>query len=216
MCSAGFRVRRDHHDVVEARGELDFTFTPPPFLEQSPSSPSFLRLHLSQWLIKHGEEYLRPERRAGNLILSHKVAKVRLSSSLLSSHLPFLFLVAHLPTLPSLTRSTTSPSEQSQPVSPGTTVSVQPLSLSLSLPFTFLHSVSSLFETHVMLFLSSTPAFHNSLSQISAALFSGNALVLKCSEQVAWSSHFFADVVRTCLAEHGFDPEVLQVSGLSP
>lgn len=58
--------------------------------------------------------------------------------------------------------------------------------------------------------------FHNSLSQITAALFSGNALVLKCSEQVAWSSAYFVDVVRQCLEEHGFDPEILQVRGMSP
>ncbi|KAL7409741.1 Aldedh-domain-containing protein [Mrakia frigida] len=99
-----------------------------------------------EWLIKHGEEYLRPESRAGNLILSHKSAKV---------HYEPLGTVAAC--------------------------------VSWNYPF------------------------HNSLSQISAALFSGNSLVLKCSEQVAWSSNFFVDVVRTCLAEHGFDPEVLQL-----
>lgn len=104
-----------------------------------------------------------------------------------------------------------NPSELSLLVFLGTTV--RPLSLC---SFHLHRAHASVFFFVLSTFLPpqhhcSTPAFHNSLSQISAALFSGNALVLKCSEQVAWSSNFFVDVVRTCLAEHGFDPEVLQL-----
>lgn len=174
--------------------EVSFRFQSS-FLPRLPSSLPFCCFSYLQWLIKHGEEYLRPESRAGNLILSHKSAKVRLSSLVFQTAAKLTTVVA--PSLP--TRSTTNLSEPSQPVSLGTTVS---LSSSFSRMFLRRRAHAS----------RSSPAFHNSLSQISAALFSGNSLVLKCSEQVAWSSNFFVDVVRTCLAEHGFDPEVLQVS----
>lgn len=54
-------------------------------------------------------------------------------------------------------------------------------------------------------------AFHNALSPIIASLFAGNAVVLKCSEQVAWSSRFFVDGVRECLRVCGFEEDLVQV-----
>ena len=44
---------------------------------------------------------------------------------------------------------------------------------------------------------------------------SGNAVVLKCSEQVAWSSRFFIGAVRDCLAACGHDPDLVQVCAAS-
>lgn len=52
---------------------------------------------------------------------------------------------------------------------------------------------------------------HNAWSPIMAALFSGNAIVLKCSEQVIWSSSWFVGAVRECLRVCGYDPELVQI-----
>lgn len=53
---------------------------------RAPSSPSTvraatddLRLHRPQFMINHGEAYLRPETRPGPWILMHKVSTVRVS-----------------------------------------------------------------------------------------------------------------------------------------
>ncbi|GAA5905127.1 hypothetical protein JCM6882_000387 [Rhodosporidiobolus microsporus] len=54
-------------------------------------------------------------------------------------------------------------------------------------------------------------SFHNALSPIIASLFSGNAIVVKPSENVAWSSLIFIDAVRSCLEACGEDPELVQV-----
>lgn len=53
--------------------------------------------------------------------------------------------------------------------------------------------------------------FHNLLGPIISALFTGNAVVLKCSEQVVWSSEFFTGLVRKCLEACGEDPELVQL-----
>ncbi|EDO17689.1 hypothetical protein Kpol_1004p66 [Vanderwaltozyma polyspora DSM 70294] len=53
--------------------------------------------------------------------------------------------------------------------------------------------------------------FHNLLGPIIAALFTGNAIVMKCSEQVVWSSEFFTDLVRECLIACGEDPNLVQL-----
>ena len=44
-----------------------------------------------------------------------------------------------------------------------------------------------------------------------ASLFAGNGVVIKCSEQVVWSTSWFIGVIRECLAVCGFDPELVQV-----
>lgn len=53
--------------------------------------------------------------------------------------------------------------------------------------------------------------FHNLLGPIIAALFTGNAIVMKCSEQVVWSSEYFTDLVRECLIACGEDPNLVQL-----
>ncbi|TNY18946.1 meiotic sister-chromatid recombination aldehyde dehydrogenase [Rhodotorula diobovata] len=52
---------------------------------------------------------------------------------------------------------------------------------------------------------------HNALGPIVAALAAGDAIVVKPSEQVAWSSLVFIEAVRDCLAACGEDPELVQV-----
>jgi acyl-CoA reductase-like NAD-dependent aldehyde dehydrogenase len=59
--------------------------------------------------------------------------------------------------------------------------------------------------------LTATARFHNLVSPIIAALFAGNAIVVKPSEAVAWSSSHYARAIRSCLAAHGHDPDVVQV-----
>lgn len=41
--------------------------------------------------------------------------------------------------------------------------------------------------------------FHNLMGPIIAALFTGNAIVVKCSEQVVWSSRWFVSMIKTVL-----------------
>lgn len=53
--------------------------------------------------------------------------------------------------------------------------------------------------------------FHNLMGPVIAALFTGNAIVVKCSEQVVWSSEFFIGVVRKCLEACGEDPDLVQL-----
>ncbi|KZO93977.1 Aldedh-domain-containing protein [Calocera viscosa TUFC12733] len=52
---------------------------------------------------------------------------------------------------------------------------------------------------------------HNALGPIIAALFAGDAIVLKASEQVAWSSTWVIGAVRACLQACGHDPDVVQL-----
>lgn len=40
---------------------------------------------------------------------------------------------------------------------------------------------------------------------------SGNAIVVKTSESVAWSSFHFAQAIRSCLSACGHDPDIVQV-----
>lgn len=54
-------------------------------------------------------------------------------------------------------------------------------------------------------------AFHNILSPMIAALFTGNAIVLKPSEAVAWSSHSFISAVHACLIACGQSPDLVQI-----
>lgn len=55
---------------------------------------------------------------------------------------------------------------------------------------------------------------HNAISPIIAALFAGNTVVLKCSEQVLWSTRWLVDAVRACLKACDMDPEAVQVGSV--
>ncbi|ROW10570.1 hypothetical protein VMCG_01912 [Cytospora schulzeri] len=52
--------------------------------------------------------------------------------------------------------------------------------------------------------------FHNLIGPIISAIFSGNGIVVKASEQTAWSSSYFASVARGALIAHGHDPALVQ------
>ncbi|GAA5846640.1 hypothetical protein JCM9279_003391 [Rhodotorula babjevae] len=57
---------------------------------------------------------------------------------------------------------------------------------------------------------------HNALGPIVAALVVGDAIVVKPSEQVAWSSLIFIEAVRDCLTACGEDPELVQIAVTLP
>jgi acyl-CoA reductase-like NAD-dependent aldehyde dehydrogenase len=52
--------------------------------------------------------------------------------------------------------------------------------------------------------------FHNAIGPVISALMSGNGIIVKCSEYVAWSSRYYEQIVKTCLSVHGFDPDLVQ------
>lgn len=52
--------------------------------------------------------------------------------------------------------------------------------------------------------------FHNFISPVIAALFSGNAIVMKPSEQTAWSSVYFLEIIRGALSACGHSPDLVQ------
>ncbi|GJJ68079.1 hypothetical protein EMPS_00425 [Entomortierella parvispora] len=53
--------------------------------------------------------------------------------------------------------------------------------------------------------------FHNTFGPLITALFAGNGILIKASEQVAWSTmKYYAEIARTCLAACGHDPELVQ------
>ena len=54
-------------------------------------------------------------------------------------------------------------------------------------------------------------SFHNLISPILASLFAGNTVVVKCSEQVAWSSLWFIGGIKACLEACGVNPDVVQL-----
>ncbi|KAM0521192.1 hypothetical protein ACHAPE_002667 [Trichoderma viride] len=58
--------------------------------------------------------------------------------------------------------------------------------------------------------------FHNLMGPIISALFSGNGIVVKVSEQTAWSSRYFLEIARGALAAHGHDPELVQMVACWP
>ncbi|KAL1970246.1 hypothetical protein VTN77DRAFT_5406 [Rasamsonia byssochlamydoides] len=52
--------------------------------------------------------------------------------------------------------------------------------------------------------------FHNLISPVISALFAGNAIVVKPSEQTAWSSAFFTNIIRGALSSCGHSPDLVQ------
>jgi acyl-CoA reductase-like NAD-dependent aldehyde dehydrogenase len=55
---------------------------------------------------------------------------------------------------------------------------------------------------------------HNALSPILAALFAGNSIVVKCSEQVYWSSKWVVGAMKKALSVCGMDEDAVQVRGM--
>lgn len=52
---------------------------------------------------------------------------------------------------------------------------------------------------------------HNVLGPIISSVFAGNAIIVKASELVCWSAHYFINCVRECLRVSGADPDLVQV-----
>lgn len=52
--------------------------------------------------------------------------------------------------------------------------------------------------------------FHNLIGPIISAIFSGNGILVKTSEQTAWSASYFASIARGALVAHGHDPALVQ------
>ncbi|TRM62678.1 Aldehyde/histidinol dehydrogenase [Schizophyllum amplum] len=99
-----------------------------------------------EWLMKHGERYLKPERRHGNFMLGYKRSEV---------HYEPLGVVAAI--------------------------------VSWNYPL------------------------HNAWGPVLASIFAGNAVVLKCSEKVIWSTTWFVDAITTCLRTLGHSEDIIQL-----
>lgn len=57
--------------------------------------------------------------------------------------------------------------------------------------------------------MSSYP-FHNFISPLISSLFTGSTLVIKASEQTAWSTQYFASIARAALTACGHSPNLVQ------
>ncbi|GAA5806460.1 Aldehyde/histidinol dehydrogenase [Helicostylum pulchrum] len=58
--------------------------------------------------------------------------------------------------------------------------------------------------------------FHNAIGPVISALMSGNGIIVKCSEYVAWSSAYYEKIIKTCLSVNGVDPDLVQfISGFA-
>ncbi|KAI3403453.2 MSC7 [Candida oxycetoniae] len=53
--------------------------------------------------------------------------------------------------------------------------------------------------------------FHNLMGPVIAALFTGNAIIVKCSENVVWSSKWFIEMCRTALRSLDIDQDLIQL-----
>lgn len=53
--------------------------------------------------------------------------------------------------------------------------------------------------------------FHNAYGPIISALFTGNAIVIKCSEYVAWSTKtYYEPLIKACLRAYGQPEDLVQ------
>lgn len=54
--------------------------------------------------------------------------------------------------------------------------------------------------------------FHNFIGPVISAIFAGNGILVKVSEQTAWSANFFTSIARGALIAHGHDPALVQTT----
>ncbi|KAI1457316.1 ALDH-like protein [Annulohypoxylon moriforme] len=52
--------------------------------------------------------------------------------------------------------------------------------------------------------------FHNLIGPIISAIFAGNGIVVKVSEQTCWSAAYYTSIARGALVAHGHDPQLVQ------
>lgn len=58
--------------------------------------------------------------------------------------------------------------------------------------------------------------FHNLIGPVISALFSGNGIVVKVSEQTCWSTAYYTSIIRGALTAHGHDPALVQTVACWP
>ncbi|MBE7181734.1 MAG: aldehyde dehydrogenase family protein, partial [Terriglobus roseus] len=58
--------------------------------------------------------------------------------------------------------------------------------------------------------------FHNFIGPVISALFCGNAIIVKNSEQTAWSTVYYSGIVRAALSACGHDPDLVQAVSCWP
>lgn len=58
--------------------------------------------------------------------------------------------------------------------------------------------------------------FHNLIGPIISSIFSGNGILVKASEQTAWSASFLASIARGALVANGHDPALIQTTACWP
>ncbi|CUM64057.1 uncharacterized protein PRCAT00001645001 [Priceomyces carsonii] len=58
--------------------------------------------------------------------------------------------------------------------------------------------------------------FHNLVGPVVAAIFTGNAIIVKCSEQVLWSSKWFVELLRTILKLLNINQNLIQLTCCYP
>ncbi|KAI8174164.1 Phospholipid-transporting ATPase DNF1 [Colletotrichum sp. SAR 10_75] len=58
--------------------------------------------------------------------------------------------------------------------------------------------------------------FHNLIGPIISSIFAGNGVLVKVSEQTAWSSQYFTSIARGALVAHGHDPALIQTVACWP
>ena len=51
--------------------------------------------------------------------------------------------------------------------------------------------------------------FHNLIGPVISAIFAGNTIVVKCSEQTAWSSAYFVKIIKRAIETCGFSPDIV-------
>lgn len=57
---------------------------------------------------------------------------------------------------------------------------------------------------------------HNLMGPVVASIFSGNAIVVKCSESVVWSSSYFIKIAKQALKVNGFDSDLVNIVSCWP
>lgn len=85
------------------------------------------------------------------------------------------------------------------------------VSLPQSHPGIIVRCAAGLDLSSVKLTYDSYTALHNAWSPILAGIFAGNGVVLKCSENVIWSTAWFVGAIQEALRVCGHDPELVQL-----
>jgi acyl-CoA reductase-like NAD-dependent aldehyde dehydrogenase len=64
---------------------------------------------------------------------------------------------------------------------------------------------------HTSIDISSSYPFHNLFNPLISSLITGNALILKSSEQTAFSAQYFVSIAKACLSACGHSPQLVQL-----